>query len=64
MVSRIKEACCSMALELGVKGLMNAQIAVKGDDFYIIEVNPRLARYPMSQRQPAYQWRKSQPKSR
>ena len=44
MVSRIKEACRSMALELGVKGLMNAQIAVKDDDFYIIEVNPRASR--------------------
>ena len=44
MVSRIKEACRSMALELGVKGLMNAQIAVKGDEFYIIEVNPRASR--------------------
>ena len=32
-----------MALELGVKGLMNAQIAVKGDEFYIIKRNPRLA---------------------
>ena len=44
MVSRIKEACRSMALELGVKGLMNAQIAVKDDEFYIIEVNPRASR--------------------
>jgi carbamoyl-phosphate synthase large subunit len=33
-----------MALELGVKGLMNAQIAVKDNDFYIIEVNPRASR--------------------
>ncbi len=44
MIARIKEACCAMALELGVKGLMNAQIAVKDDDFYIIEVNPRASR--------------------
>jgi carbamoyl-phosphate synthase large subunit len=44
MVSRIKDACCAMALELGVKGLMNAQIAVKDNDFYIIEVNPRASR--------------------
>ena len=44
IVSRIKEACRAMALELGVKGLMNAQIAVKDDDFYIIEVNPRASR--------------------
>ncbi len=44
IVSRIKEACKEMALEIGVKGLMNAQIAVKGDEFYIIEVNPRASR--------------------
>ena len=31
-------------MELNVKGLMNAQIAVKEDDFYIIEVNPRASR--------------------
>jgi carbamoyl-phosphate synthase large subunit len=44
MVARIKEACTRMALELEVRGLMNAQIAVKDDDFYIIEVNPRASR--------------------
>ncbi len=44
MVDRIKEACTAMALELDVHGLMNAQIAVKDDDFYIIEVNPRASR--------------------
>ena len=44
MVDRIKEACRRMALELDVRGLMNAQIAVKDDEFYIIEVNPRASR--------------------
>ena len=44
MVARIKEACTRMAMELNVKGLMNAQIAVKDNDFYIIEVNPRASR--------------------
>ncbi|NLX25740.1 MAG: carbamoyl-phosphate synthase large subunit [Lentisphaerae bacterium] len=44
MVERIKTACSAMALELNVRGLMNAQIAVKGDEFYIIEVNPRASR--------------------
>ena len=44
MVIQIKKACKSIALELNVKGLMNAQIAVKEDDFYIIEVNPRASR--------------------
>ena len=33
-----------MALELGVIGLMNAQIAVRGDDIYVLEVNPRASR--------------------
>ena len=33
-----------MALELYVKGLMNVQFAVKGQDIYIIEVNPRASR--------------------
>lgn len=33
-----------LAFELGVKGLMNAQFAVKSDDVYLIEVNPRAAR--------------------
>lgn len=33
-----------LAFELGVKGLMNAQFAVKGEDVYLIEVNPRAAR--------------------
>jgi carbamoyl-phosphate synthase large subunit len=44
MVARIKEACTAMAMEIGVKGLMNAQIAVKENEFYIIEVNPRASR--------------------
>ncbi|VGO17971.1 carbamoyl-phosphate synthase large subunit [Pontiella sulfatireligans] len=44
MVGRIKTACTAMAMEIGVKGLMNAQIAVKEDEFYIIEVNPRASR--------------------
>ena len=34
----------SMALELGVKGLMNVQFAVQGKDVYVLEVNPRASR--------------------
>ena len=41
---RIREMARKMALELNVVGLMNAQLAVKGDDIYIIEVNPRGSR--------------------
>jgi len=33
-----------MALALKVKGLMNVQFAIKGDDIYILEVNPRASR--------------------
>jgi carbamoyl-phosphate synthase large subunit len=44
IIERIKTACTAMALELNVKGLMNAQIAVKDDELYIIEVNPRASR--------------------
>ncbi|NNM51203.1 MAG: carbamoyl-phosphate synthase large subunit [Pseudomonadales bacterium] len=34
----------AMARELGVIGLMNVQFAVKGDDVYVLEVNPRASR--------------------
>jgi len=33
-----------LALELKVKGLMNVQFAVKDDEIYILEVNPRASR--------------------
>ena len=33
-----------MAKALGVVGLMNTQFAVKGDDIYVLEVNPRASR--------------------
>ena len=44
MIEEIKEASRAMALELGVIGLMNVQYAVKDDDLYILEVNPRASR--------------------
>lgn len=34
----------AMALELGVVGLMNVQMAVQGDDIFVLEVNPRASR--------------------
>ena len=40
----IRTATRAMALELGVIGLMNVQFAVKGDDLFVIEVNPRASR--------------------
>ena len=40
----IREQVRRMALELGVLGLMNVQMAVQGEDIYVIEVNPRASR--------------------
>lgn len=34
----------SMALELGVVGLINAQFAIQSDDIFVLEVNPRASR--------------------
>ncbi len=44
IVARIKEAVTAIALELNVKGLMNTQWAVAGDELYVIEINPRASR--------------------
>jgi carbamoyl-phosphate synthase large subunit len=41
---RLREQVRQMALELGVKGLMNTQFAIKGEEIYILEVNPRASR--------------------
>ncbi len=40
----MREQSRKMAIELGVVGLMNVQFAVKGEDVYILEVNPRASR--------------------
>ncbi|HYQ38115.1 MAG TPA: carbamoyl-phosphate synthase large subunit [Pseudomonas sp.] len=40
----IRSQVKKMALELGVVGLMNVQMAVQGEDIYVIEVNPRASR--------------------
>jgi len=40
----ISAATKAMARELNVRGLMNVQFAVKGDDVYVLEVNPRASR--------------------
>ncbi len=41
---RLREQMKKLGLALKVNGLMNAQFAVKGDDIYILEVNPRASR--------------------
>jgi len=40
----IREQVTKLALELGVVGLMNAQLAYQDGEIYIIEVNPRASR--------------------
>ncbi|MCH2157301.1 MAG: carbamoyl-phosphate synthase large subunit [Oleiphilaceae bacterium] len=40
----MREAVKSMALELGVVGLMNTQLAYQDGEIYVIEVNPRASR--------------------
>jgi carbamoyl-phosphate synthase large subunit len=44
MLRDVREATYALARELHVVGLMNVQYAIKGDDLYIIEVNPRASR--------------------
>ena len=44
MQGRIADAAKKLAKALNVRGLMNMQLAVKGDDLYVIEVNPRASR--------------------
>ncbi len=41
---RMRVQMAQMARALNVVGLMNAQFAVKGEDVYILEVNPRASR--------------------
>ncbi|QGM21337.1 carbamoyl-phosphate synthase large subunit [Spiribacter sp. 2438] len=41
---RLRAQMREMALRLGVVGLMNAQFAIKGDDIFVLEVNPRASR--------------------
>jgi len=41
---RLRDQAARMAKKLGVIGLMNTQFAIKGDDIYVLEVNPRASR--------------------
>jgi carbamoyl-phosphate synthase large subunit len=43
-IEEIKQATYALARELNVVGLMNVQYAIKGDDLFILEVNPRASR--------------------
>ena len=44
VLNEIATATKAMARELKVRGLMNVQFAVKGEDVYVLEVNPRASR--------------------
>ncbi|TLU73985.1 carbamoyl-phosphate synthase large subunit [Lichenicoccus roseus] len=43
-VGELRAQTEAMARELGIVGLMNVQFAIKGDDIYVLEVNPRASR--------------------
>ncbi|MBU3258994.1 carbamoyl-phosphate synthase large subunit [Roseovarius sp. PS-C2] len=43
-IAEIKRQTEALALALNVRGLMNVQFAVKDDEIYLIEVNPRASR--------------------
>jgi carbamoyl-phosphate synthase large subunit len=44
VLDEISSATKAMARALNVRGLMNVQFAVKGDEVYVLEVNPRASR--------------------
>jgi len=44
IIERIKDQTRALARELEVIGLMNIQYAIRGEDIYLLEVNPRASR--------------------
>jgi carbamoyl-phosphate synthase large subunit len=44
IIEKIKKATQDLARALSVRGLLNIQFAVKDDDIYVLEVNPRASR--------------------
>ncbi|CAI8301042.1 MAG: Carbamoyl-phosphate synthase large chain [Opitutia bacterium UBA7350] len=44
ILTKVREATYALARELQVVGLMNVQYAIKDDELFIIEVNPRASR--------------------
>ncbi len=44
IVDRLSEQARKLAKALNVKGLMNVQFAVKGEEIYVLEANPRASR--------------------
>ncbi len=44
LIEKVRKATYSLAQELNIVGLMNVQYAIKGNDIYVLEVNPRASR--------------------
>ena len=44
LIEQIEKATKALAIELGVIGLLNIQFAIKNDELYVLEVNPRGSR--------------------
>lgn len=44
IIQGLRETTYALAKELGVIGLMNVQYAIKDDEIYVLEVNPRASR--------------------
>jgi carbamoyl-phosphate synthase large subunit len=44
IIGRLSEQTIALAKALNVKGLINIQYAVKGDEIYVLEANPRASR--------------------
>ncbi|GEQ97193.1 hypothetical protein JCM17844_08300 [Iodidimonas gelatinilytica] len=62
IIAEIGRQTRALALELGVKGLMNVQFAVRGTDIFLIEVNPRASRtVPFVAKLPAFPSPRSRP---
>jgi carbamoyl-phosphate synthase large subunit len=44
IIAEIERQTKAMAVALNVRGLMNVQFAIQGDEIYVLEVNPRASR--------------------
>ncbi|MEO7054646.1 MAG: carbamoyl-phosphate synthase large subunit, partial [Rhizomicrobium sp.] len=44
IIAEIERQTKAMAIALNVRGLMNVQFAIQGDEIYVLEVNPRASR--------------------
>jgi len=44
VVAEVRRQTAALGLALNVKGLLNIQFALQGDDLYVLEVNPRASR--------------------